>query len=124
MYAENVKGRSAASEATEAFQTLQTVPDSVRNDVEVRPISPTSLRLTWTPLQLHAWNGVAKGYEIDYYKNDSSADAFKKIIFVNDTISGEYEIHGLKPYSFYAVKISAVGEVGKGLASQPIVKRT
>ena len=46
--AENVKGRSNASEPTRQFQTLQAAPDAAPGNLTVRALNATALRVSWT----------------------------------------------------------------------------
>lgn len=46
--AENVKGRSNASEPTRQFQTLQDTPEAPPGNLTVRALNATALRVSWT----------------------------------------------------------------------------
>ena len=48
LIAENIMGRSNASDPTRWFQTLQDAPDNPPGSVTVRALNATDLRVSWT----------------------------------------------------------------------------
>lgn len=119
--AENVKGQSAPSAPTDKLQTLQDVPERIADDFEAQPASSTKVKVNWTPLRLQAWNGISRGYEIRYRRHDereSQRLADEKIVFINDTMSSEFEIDQLERNTFYEIEMLAVGEIGRGLPTE------
>ncbi|KAL8567567.1 hypothetical protein ACOMHN_054381 [Nucella lapillus] len=64
--AENIVGRSSASQPSRQFETLQASPGAPPGNVTVRPLNATSLRISWSPIPSQEWNGDPRGYKIEY----------------------------------------------------------
>lgn len=65
-----MRGKSAPSDATEEFMTLQAEPEVAPDILFTKPISATSASVVWSPLRSVQWNGHPKGYLILYRRED------------------------------------------------------
>ncbi|XP_074647497.1 protein sidekick-2-like [Tubulanus polymorphus] len=121
MYAVNIVAESEPSFPTRKFQTIQAEPSVAPGNVTVRAVDETSIRVRWTPLPIHEWNGVPLGYVIKYKHKD--ANIYKRIQMEDKNANG-FLIAKLEEWTEYEIKVCAYNGVGEGPYSQGVFDRT
>ena len=122
----NVVGRSLApSESSPPFQTLQALPAGPPMNVTLRTVSPTALRVRWTPLPPEHWYGHPRGYNITWRElNDEGLPSTLHSFIADDYHSHSYLITSLEEFTRYAVQVFALNDVGSSTGSHLILQRT
>ncbi|PAV92252.1 hypothetical protein WR25_09019 [Diploscapter pachys] len=121
LVAENVKGRGAPSEPSQAFETKQTNPEMLSAKMFADPISATAISVSWTPLLANQWNGQPKGYLI-VYKEDNTDDW--KEVRTPSLRASEYTIRDLRPYTNYQIELFAENIFGRSETSETLQAKT
>jgi protein sidekick len=122
----NVVGKSLSpSETSPPFQTLQALPAGPPMNVTLRTVSPTALRVRWTPLPPESWYGHPRGYNVTWSEVDD--EGLQSTI--NSFISDDYHSHSflitsLEEFTRYGVQVYALNDLGSSPASRLIVQRT
>ncbi|XP_022645750.1 protein sidekick-like isoform X5 [Varroa destructor] len=113
LVAENVVGQSEPSSPTKFFETLQAPPTKPPQNVTVRSVNATALRVRWTPLVQADWCGVPKGYNISHRRLSSDdPHAVYRSELLTDHNANSFVIKDLGPFSQYEVIVAAVNDVG------------
>lgn len=120
--AENIAGRSNASEATPWFDTLQALPSAPPSDVTVRAINETSIRIRWMVLPLNFWNGDSRGYVVQWKLH--SISNFSNSVTIADENGNSYQLNNLRKYAKYDVQVAAFNSVGVGSFSPTATAQT
>lgn len=96
------------------------VPGAPPQNVSGEAVSPTAIRVTWSPPPAERSNGPIVYYKLQYVEKDrSDSDAF--VVLLNST---EFTLDELKRWTEYKIWVSAGTKVGDGPASYPIYART
>lgn len=115
MFAQNVKGISKPSLATELFQTLADVPSVTPSYLSARLSSlyknsslesDINVLIKWTPIASVKWNGVPLGYVLQVDQCDSNSSIKIEIKF-EQLVKNSFVLKGLKSNECYLVKICA-----------------
>ena len=122
----NVVGRSLQpSDPSAHFQTLQALPAGPPMNVTLRPVSPTAIRVRWTPLPPEHWYGHPRGYNITWRElNDEGLPTTLNSHIADDYHSHSYLITSLEEFTKYAVQVFALNDVGSSNGSHLIIQRT
>ena len=122
----NVVGRSILpSEPSPSFQTLQALPAHPPLNVTLRTVSPTALRVRWTPLPPESWYGHPRGYNVTWTELDEDGRNLSFHSYISDDYhSHSYLIINLEEYTNYAVQVFALNDVGSSTGSHTIIQRT
>ena len=97
---------------------MHTVSDAP-GELKVSHSLPTSAQLSWTPVPEDKQNGTITGYSIQVVGLYSYSYPVKmnRIEFpVMDGSATSFEVSDLKPYTTYTFSVSAITEIGTGLA--------
>ncbi|XP_070184420.1 protein sidekick-2-like [Littorina saxatilis] len=132
--AENVVGQSAPSEPTRPFETLQAPPGVPPGNVTVRPLNATAFRISWTPIPRHEWNGVPRGYRIDYRMWSTEAED-KDVVSVHEatwtTLQLEngmnidsYILVNLQEWMDYQIRMISYNDIGESSYSSVTTAKT
>ncbi len=122
LIAENIAGRSAPSQPTRTFQTIQAPPSGAPPEVTVRAVNETAIRVRWKPLVPEFWNGEGKGYRIQY--KPSTEPEFTRTQEVNNENANSYTFGGLEEWTEYNVRVAAFNKVGTSAYSDVATERT
>ncbi|CAG0892307.1 unnamed protein product [Darwinula stevensoni] len=141
LLATNIVGMSSPSEPTKPFQTIQAPPAHAPNNVTIRAVSATELRVRWIvslthtlyhppdvfcvfllPLQQIEWYGTPRGYNITY--KQASQDSRVDTISIEDHNTNSYILDGLEEFTSYEIVVSAYNDVGASPPSPVAVSRT
>ena len=85
-------------------------------ELKVSHSLPTSAQLSWTPVPEDKQNDTITGYTILVVGPYSSGAQERKEIPVMDANATSFEVSDLKPYTTYTFSVSAITEIGTGLA--------
>ncbi|XP_024084969.1 protein sidekick [Cimex lectularius] len=107
----------------------EAVPTGQPLRVNATPISPTEIRVRWTPPQSSMQNGDLLGYKIFYLMVESPQDLGpdEKIEEETEVVPATYNSHSLvflDKYTKYKIQILAFNPAGDGPRSTPITVRT
>ncbi|KAL1140779.1 hypothetical protein AAG570_000709, partial [Ranatra chinensis] len=107
----------------------EAVPTGQPLKVNATPISPTELRVRWTPPQSSMQNGDLLGYKIFYLMTESPQDLLpdEKIEEETEVVPATYTSHSLvflDKYTTYRIQILAFNPAGDGPRSSPITVKT
>ena len=89
---------------------LFSVPDAAPFITRVTPTSHNSIRVTWRPIPKHQRNGIIQGYHI--YYSQYARDEWKLYTTPTGNITS-WVVPGLKPLTWYCVKMSAFTRKGE-----------
>ncbi|CAL8243402.1 unnamed protein product [Lota lota] len=93
---------------------LEDVP-STAPQMSIASISPTDIRLTWTPLSPVQSRGVVTGYRIEYSALDPAGRVFREEVGGNET---HVTLGGLQPNQAYRLRMAASTRAGLGVPSE------
>ena len=116
----NIVGPSNYSAPSRKFQTAQAPPNVPPDNVTVRAINSTALRISWAPLSQLNWNGYPRGYKMLFKRKDETD--FHEVIL--DTDSESYTLTKLEEWMQYEVKMNAFNDVGSSPYSPISMERT
>eukprot|EP00800_Vazella_pourtalesii_P019759 TRINITY_DN684_c0_g1_i2.p1 TRINITY_DN684_c0_g1~~TRINITY_DN684_c0_g1_i2.p1 ORF type:complete len:1118 (-),score=311.70 TRINITY_DN684_c0_g1_i2:160-3231(-) len=97
------------------FETEEDVPSSPPNDVAIQTVSSTSLRVSWSEIELIDRNGPISYYTVYYHGVRLQPEAKSITVASNGR---EAMIEHLEEDSEYSVTVTASTVVGEGPASQ------
>lgn len=117
----NVVGKSAPSEPTKEFQTIQAPPKHPPFNVTVRAMSATELRVRWIPLQQIEWFGNPRGYNITYKELPKNRT---KSVAIEDPTANSYIVDNLEEFTQYEITVQAFNDVGTSKLSSKYPERT
>lgn len=108
--------------------TNEEPPSGQPQDVEVKPTSPTSLRVTWKAPPLSKWNGDPLGFYV-IYKNHSCYYCTEYVETVEYSMEDEdkeysLEIKNLEPHTRYGISVEAYNAAGRGFSSYQVNQHT
>lgn len=125
LIANNVVGASVASEPTREFQTIQAPPRHAPQNVTIRAMSATELRVRWIPLSQGEWYGVPRGYNISYRIVDSNTQLTQlHSIPIEDPTKNSFVLKGLEEFTLYEIILHAFNELGSSDPSPGVLART
>lgn len=124
----NSQGNGPASPPV-AVYVGEAVPTGEPRDVEATPLSPTEVRLTWTPPQQNMQNGDLLGYKIFYIVIHSPQELedgrkYEEEIEVVPASSTSHNMVFLDKFTEYKIQILAFNPAGDGPRSIPITVKT
>lgn len=96
------------------------VPGAPPTDVKGEAVSPTAIRVSWSPPQTNRSNGNIIYYKLQVVEADRS-DSEASVTRLNDT---SFVIDELKKWTAYRIWVLAGTSVGDGPASYPITVQT
>lgn len=101
--------------------TFFVAPGVAPKDVEVVPITTTSVRVTWKPLVDENWNGDKKtgGYRIEYHQTGDFVANFPKEE-IQDSQAKEIILRDLVRDKTYDVVVVAFNSQGDGPKTNPV----
>ena len=124
LIAQNVVGPSQPSEPTREFQTIQAPPSHAPQNVTIRAMSATELRVRWIPLSQGEWYGIPRGYNISYRIVDSSLSTQLHSISIEDPTKNSFVLDGLEEFTLYEVLLQAYNDLGSSEPSPVVLART
>ncbi|CAG2244562.1 SDK [Mytilus edulis] len=116
----NIVGPGNYSAPSRQFQTAQAPPNVPPDNVTVRAINSTALRISWAPLSQLNWNGYPRGYRMIYKRKDE-VNTHEVVL---DTDSESYTLAKLEEWMEYEVKMNAYNDVGSSPFSPISTERT
>ncbi|CAB4061873.1 SDK [Lepeophtheirus salmonis] len=123
LIANNVVGALRTFRANEAvFQTIQAPPKHAPQNVTIRSMSATELRVRWIPLSQGEWYGIPRGYNISYRINKDSSEL--NSISIEDPTRNTFVLDGLEEFTLYEVVLHAYNDLGTSDPSTVILART
>ena len=93
------------------------VPDAYVEKIEVNPLDPFSVIVTWVGAPLSSMNGVPNGYNISYYRGN----IYQNFLIVSFS-TRNLILENLVPASLYVVSICAFNKIGLGPSQQKSFK--
>lgn len=121
--ATNDIGPSRYSNATEIVRTLPAAPSKAVENLHIVPITPNSVRVTWSPLSDQYWSGDTKtgGYRIFYQPLTDFPTALQQTLKleVPDIKVSEAELKGLSVDRNYEISVCAYNSQGGGPVGTP-----
>ncbi|KAK9504659.1 hypothetical protein O3M35_010943 [Rhynocoris fuscipes] len=107
----------------------EAVPTGQPQKVNATPVSPTEIKVSWTPPQSNMQNGDLLGYKIFYLMTDSPQELSpeEKIEEETEVVPASYNSHSLvflDKYTTYKIQILAFNPAGDGPRSDPVTVRT
>ncbi|CAH7332029.1 Ptprq [Phodopus roborovskii] len=98
-------GEGSLSEENDIFvRTPEDEPESSPQDVKVTDVSPSEMRLKWSPPEKP--NGIIIAYEVLYQNADT--------LFIKNTSTTDIVLSDLKPYTLYNISVRSYTRVGHG----------
>ncbi|XP_065063087.1 cell adhesion molecule DSCAM-like [Rhopilema esculentum] len=105
-------------------RTDEDVPDSAPAKVTATTESPTSIKLTWSPIaDSSLMNGVGRGYELRHRAKDSGLTDWKSNI-IYGIQNRFFVLERLKKGTLYEFKVAARTRKGSGVFSNIVQKNT
>ncbi|XP_069845283.1 phosphatidylinositol phosphatase PTPRQ [Dipodomys merriami] len=105
-------GESPLSEENDIFiKTPEDEPESSPEDVQVIEVSPSEMKLQWSPPKKP--NGIIIAYEVLYENIDS--------LFTKNTSTTNILLQDLKPYTLYNISVRSYTKVGHGNHSSSLL---
>ena len=96
---------------------LLLAPSRPPSNVSSEAPSPSSLRLSWKPVDKQHLNGILRAYVITYFETKSLDDSRKNVTIpvtsgrkrraISDPSSPSFELDGLKAFTDYTVQVMA-----------------
>ena len=125
LFAENNLGTSISSDILHV-QTDGEIPNGPPQKVNLEPIGPTQLLVTWRSPDREHWNGEILGYAIGYHRADESDQSYNysRMGTAGGEGSNEFRLTGLEKYTPYSVIVLAFNSKGDGPASKTILAHT
>ncbi|XP_030067895.1 protein sidekick-1 [Microcaecilia unicolor] len=121
MTAYNIIGESPPSSPVQVF-VGEAAPASPPLNIQVNPLTPSQLEITWDPPAMDSQNGRIQGYKIYYWETGNQNETEKsKILFLPETVA---RLKNLTSYTKYSFGISAFNGAGDGPRSDPRHGRT
>ena len=117
----NSQGLGEASHPV-AVYVGEAVPTGAPREVTAEPVSPTEVRITWTPPEADQQNGDLLGYKI-FYKSLTAGTDREEI----EVVSASHTSHSLiflDMYTNYTISIIAFNPAGEGPESESVNVRT
>ncbi|KAL1774931.1 phosphatidylinositol phosphatase PTPRQ [Sigmodon hispidus] len=103
--ASTLVGESSLSEENDIFvRTREDEPESSPQDVKVTDVSPSEMRLKWSPPEKP--NGIIIAYEVLYQNTDT--------LFKKNTSTTNIILNDLKPYTLYNISVRSYTRIGHG----------
>ena len=104
---------------------LLTVPAEGARNVEVVPISPSSVTVSWNPPQIQHHNGEITSYKIRYHidGNHPVKETTVSAQSGGSNAGQSTNITGLDPYQLYVFEVLAINNFGEGPSSEPVIIR-
>ena len=135
LIANNVVGPSEPSEPSREFQTIQAPPSHAPQNVTIRAMSATELRVRWIPLSQGEWYGIPRGYNISYRIVESTGKASSTnspsmlstqlhSISIEDPTKNSFVLDGLEEFTQYEVLLQAYNDLGSSEPSPVALART
>ncbi|OAF67817.1 Neuroplastin [Intoshia linei] len=97
-------------------RTMEDVPSSGPNDIEVAQISNDSIAVAWSAPKFESINGILNGYKLYIESSDSD---YSNIVTTNAT-TNYIIVEQLDEKCVYTLTIAAITRVGIGEASEPL----
>ncbi|KAM9671436.1 phosphatidylinositol phosphatase PTPRQ isoform 1-T1 [Trichechus inunguis] len=105
-------GESSLSEENDIFVTTpEDEPESPPQDVEVMDVTPSEIRLKWSPPEKP--NGIIVAYEVLYRNIDT--------LFLKNTSTTNIILMNLKPYTHYNISVRSYTRFGHGNQLSPLI---
>jgi Down syndrome cell adhesion molecule len=125
LFAENNLGTSLPSDILH-IQTDGETPNASPLKVNMEPIGPTQLLVTWRPPERENWNGEILGYAIGYRKADEPDHAYNYSRIGSSSGEGahEFRLTGLEKYTAYNVIVLAFNAKGDGPPTKAMLAHT
>ncbi|XP_073972084.1 sidekick cell adhesion molecule isoform X2 [Rhodnius prolixus] len=107
----------------------EAVPTGQPQKVNATPVSPTEIKVSWTPPQSSMQNGDLLGYKIFYLMTDSPQELSpeEKVEEETEVVPASYTSHSLvflDKFTTYKIQILAFNPAGDGPRSAPVTVRT
>ncbi|ESO89015.1 hypothetical protein LOTGIDRAFT_106770, partial [Lottia gigantea] len=116
LIAENIVGRSNASDPTRVIQTKMAAPGIPPGNVTVRALNSTALRISWTPVPRHEWHSEQIGYNLEYRmtpNNITITDSIYTLLKLDNGMNiASYILPLLEEWIEYDVRMSSYNDVG------------
>ncbi|XP_070580081.1 protein sidekick-2-like isoform X2 [Ptychodera flava] len=114
--AHNDVGASPCSEPSDFVTTLQDLPDAAPTITDVIPFTATSVRIHWQPPPAKNFNGIFRGYKIQY-KQLTETTYMEKV--VKSQSARQSDLQGLTMFAWYEIVMRLNNRMGDGPASAP-----
>ncbi|XP_064623842.1 protein sidekick-2-like isoform X2 [Lineus longissimus] len=112
--ANNDIGRGPFSPQSDERETLQDKPDAPPFDLQVIPVTTTSVKVSWKPPAQDTWNGDLQGFKLQYRQVENPDYQIRA------TTATEVTLTGLNKGFNYELRISAYNGIGSGPSSPPV----
>ncbi|XP_036356590.1 protein sidekick-2-like isoform X5 [Octopus sinensis] len=118
--ATNDIGTSNFSESSDDVRTEEDKPEEAPQNVKVVAVSTNSVNVTWQPPTKSSWNGILKGYIVEYCK-ENNAEFKVKVSFDPNSSTIWKELTDLDKFVTYEFRILAYNKKGNGPTSKPVM---
>ena len=115
----NAQGLGPASRPRVVY-VGEAVPTGAPRNIKAEPVSPTELRMSWSPPEADSQNGDLLGYNI-FYKADNEKEVRIEVASAPET---SHSIIFLEMYMNYTISMSAFNPAGEGPESETVTART
>lgn len=121
--AENDKGAGPFSSSI-FMRTKEGKPDKGPRSVSAEAISPTAIKINWTPPPPQDINGVNQGYKVQAWYDIHQTKLAKELVVPHNTASPFHStaIDGLEPYTEYYIGVRCFTNAGDGPSNEDMVK--
>ncbi|XP_037086557.1 Down syndrome cell adhesion molecule-like protein Dscam2 [Pollicipes pollicipes] len=120
----NDVGRSKPSPVIEV-QTDEDLPEGFVRSVELTALTPTSLRVSWEPIDPDLVNGNILGYNVSFSRvGPGGSPRDRQSVQVSDGASTHTLLTGLDRFTAYTVSVTAYNSCGPGPPSAPVSAKT
>jgi len=103
-------------------QTTESAPEGAPEQVECRPLSPSSLHLKWRAPRHETWNGQIKGYRVLHvpFPPRSGPPTLPPSAQLNTVIGTTTALNTLQPFTNYSIQVLAYTSAGDGIFSPSV----
>ncbi|XP_071547081.1 uncharacterized protein [Panulirus ornatus] len=124
--AHNAYGTSPEGQLTYTGYSGQDVPESEPENLALSVAEATDAVLTWDPVDDHSVHGLLLGYKVEYWEDrdeDEDEDTGRDEVLTTGPV-GRVQLTGLKPFTTYSARVSAVNSAFTGPASDTLTFAT
>merc|ERR1719266_422607 len=115
----NAQGLGPASRPRVVY-VGEAVPTGAPRNIKAEPVSPTELRMSWTPPEADSQNGDLLGYKI-FYRSEARLENEIEVVTASHT---SHSLIFLDMYRNYTISMSAFNPAGEGPESERVTART
>ncbi|XP_014666255.1 PREDICTED: protein sidekick-like [Priapulus caudatus] len=126
LIASNVIGESAPSDPTQLFLTMQARPATAPSDIAARTVDANSITVHWVPLADDEWNGIPRGYSIQYEATSDDGGPPRPPLHMRapDAYANSVVLSQLRAFTEYKIAVTSYNDVGSSPSSSTVLSKS